>query len=229
MNKKLAQTLKQTFIFSEFTDPELLCVASLVSERFFKRSTTAFHEGQPGIAFYIIKEGRVKISKLAEDGRELILGIFGDGAIFGDVPVFDGGPYPATATMLIDTSVYSINREDFEHLVTDSPGMALKIIRVLGRRLREAHGFAMDIAMKSAPQRLALLLLKLTQEYGADSSQGLFLDLPLSRREIAELIGVSRETAIRELSKLSRAGTIKLEGKRIVILDINKLKLWSKM
>lgn len=228
MDKDLAQKLKQTFIFSEFTDAELQSVTSFVSERLFKKGTTVFHEGQPGVAFYIVKSGRVKVFKLAEDGRELILGIFGDGALFGDVPVFDGGPYPAGAATLVDTRVYSINREDFERLVTDQTGMALKVIRVLGRRLRQAHGFVMDIAMKSAPQRLSSLLLRLAQEYGAQTEEGLVLDLPLTRREIAELMGVSRETAIRELSKFSRAGTIKLDGKRIIILDAAKLRLWSK-
>lgn len=228
MDQDLARKLKHTFIFSEFTDAELQSVTSLVSERLFKKGTTIFHEGQPGIAFYVIKSGRVKVFKLSEDGRELILGIFGDGALFGDVPVFDGGPYPAGAATLVDTRVYSINREDFERLVTEHAETALKIIRVLGRRLRQAHGFVMDIAMKSAPQRLSSLLLRLVEEYGSQTEEGLVLDLPLTRQEIAELMGVSRETAIRELSKFSRAGTIKLDGKRIIILDDAKLRLWSK-
>ena len=228
-DQDLAHKLKQTFVFSEFSDDELRAVTAVVAERSFKKGTTIFHEGQPGVAFYIVKSGRIKVFKLAEDGRELILGIFGDGALFGDVPVFDGGPYPAGATALVDTRVYSINREDFERLVAGHPNMSLKVIRVLGRRLRQAHGFVMDIAMKSAPQRLSSLLLKLAEEYGVREDQGLVLDLPLTRQEIAELMGVSRETAIRELSKFSRAGTIRLDGKRIIILDDAKLKLWSKV
>ena len=229
MKKDLAQKLKTTFVFSEFSDQEVEEVTGLVAERSFKKGTTIFHEGQPGIAFYVIKAGRVKVFKLAEDGRELILGIFGDGALFGDVPVFDGGPYPAGAAALVDTQVYAISREDFERLVTGHPEMALKIVRVLGRRLRQAHGFVMDIAMKSAPQRLSTLLLRLADEYGVTEDKGTVLDLSLSRQEIAELMGVSRETAIRELSKFSRAGTIKLDGKRIIIIDKDKLKVWSKV
>lgn len=228
-DRDLARKLKQTFVFTEFSDDEIASVTELVSERTFKKGTTIFHEGQPGSAFYIVKTGRIKVFKLAEDGRELILGIFGDGALFGDVPVFDGGPYPAGAATLVDTRVYSINRDDFERLVMGHPAIALKVIRVLGKRLRQAHGFVMEIAMKSAPQRLSSLLLKLADEYGVESDEGLVLDIPLTRQEIAELMGVSRETAIRELSKFGRAGTIKLDGKRIFILDRPKLALWSKM
>lgn len=229
MDIDVAKKLKETFVFSEFSDDELRAVVELVSERSFKKGVTIFHEGQPGTAFYIVKSGRIKVYKLAEDGRELILGVFGDGALFGDVPVFDGGPYPAGAATLVDTRVYFINRDDFERLVTGHPEMALKVIRVLGRRLRQAHGFVMDIAMKSAPQRLSSLLLKLADEYGVETDEGVLLDVPLTRQEIAELMGVSRETAIRELSKFSQGGTIRLDGKRIILLDRAKLKLWSRM
>ncbi|HEB12517.1 MAG TPA: cyclic nucleotide-binding domain-containing protein [Actinobacteria bacterium] len=97
MTEGLKASLRQTLIFADFSEDELDAVAKQVTERLLKKGTTVFHEGQPGLAFYIIKTGRVKVFKLAEDGRELILGIFGDGALFGDVPVFDGGPYPAGA------------------------------------------------------------------------------------------------------------------------------------
>ncbi len=229
MDQALTEKLKHTFIFSDFSEAELGEVAKLVAERSFKKGVTIFNEGQPGVAFYIIFSGRVKVAKLAEDGRELIFGIFGNGALFGDVPVFDGGPYPATATTLVETEVYQINRDDFERMVVADPRISLKIIRVLGKRLRQAHGFVMDIAMKSVPQKLSAALLKLADEYGRPSKAGTIIDLPLSRLELAELIGVTRETATRELSKFSQAGTIKLSGKQITVVDRVKLKLWSEM
>ncbi len=228
MTEGLKARLKQTLIFADFSEDELDAVSKRVTERFLKKGTTVFHEGQPGLAFYIIKTGRVKVYKLAEDGRELILGIFGDSALFGDVPVFDGGPYPAGAATLVDTHVYVINRDDFMNLISDNPRIATKIVTVLGKRLRQAHGFVVDMALKGAPQRLSALLLRLADEYGVDSEDGTLIDIPLTRQEIAEMMGVSRETAIRELSKFKRAGTIKLEGKQIFIKDPKKLKQWSR-
>jgi CRP/FNR family transcriptional regulator, cyclic AMP receptor protein len=225
----LAHRLKQTFIFSDFTDTELETVTKLVKERFYKKGVTIFHEGQPGTAFYVVKTGRIKVYKLADDGRELILGIFSDGALFGDVPIFDAGPYPAGAAAMVDSYVYSIDRDDFDRLIVGYPEIALKVIRVLGKRLRQAHGFVMDMAMKSAGQRLSSVLLKLADDYGVESEEGTIIDLPLTRQEIAELMGVSRETAIRELSRFSRAGSIKLDGKQIILTDTKKLRLWSRM
>lgn len=226
---ELPDKLKRTFIFSDFTAAELEAAGRLFKKKKYKKGVVVFHEGQPGSAFYLISSGRIKIYKLAEDGRELIFGIFGDGAIFGDVPVFDGGPYPATASTLVDTEVSYMSRDDFERLITEYPQISLKIIRVLGKRLRQAHGFVMDIAMKSVAQRLAAQLLQLADEYGRTEDGAIVIDLQLTRREIAELIGVTRETATRELSKFSRAGTIRLEGKKIFLIDRNKLEMWAKV
>lgn len=225
----LVTSLKKTFIFNDFSDQELQQVAKLVKERFFRKNTIIFNEGDPGLAFYLIKSGKIKVYKLASDGRELILGVFGENGLFGDVPVFDGGPYPATAETLTDVTAWSINREGFVNLLLAHPEIALKIIRVLGKRLRQAHGFVAELALKNVPQRLASLLLKLASEYGEETEAGTVIDLPLTRQELAELIGVSRETVIRELSKFSRAGTLRLDGKKIILLDKRKLQLWANM
>lgn len=225
----LASQLKKTFIFSDFSEDELEAAVRLFHKKTYKKGVVIFHEGQPGVAFYLITSGRIKIFKLSEDGRELIFGIFGDGAIFGDVPVFDGGVYPAGAATLVDTEVVYMSREDFERLITEYPRISLKVVRVLGKRLRQAHGFVMDIAMKSVPQRLSALLLRLAEEYGREEDGATVIDLPLTRQELAELMGVTRETATRELSKFSRAGTIKLEGKKIYLVDRSKLRLWAKV
>lgn len=227
--ESLLSSLKKSFIFNEFSESELQEIVKLVRERPFRKNTIIFNEGDPGLAFYIIKNGKIKVYKLASDGRELILGIFGEGGLFGDVPVFDGGPYPASAQALTDVVVWSINRDQFVQLLLHHPALSLKVIRVLGKRLRQAHGFVADLALKNVPQRLASLLLKLADEYGQESAEGIVLDLPLTRQEIAELIGVSRETVIRELSKFSRAGTLRLDGKKIILLDKRKLDIWSKM
>lgn len=225
----LPNRLKQTFIFSDFSDDELEAAGRLFRKKTYKKGVVVFHEGQPGVAFYLISSGRVKVFKLGQEGRELIFGIFGDGAIFGDVPVFDGGPYPATAATLVDTDVFYMSRDDFVRLCREYPDISLKIVRVLGKRLRQAHRFVMDIAMKSVPQRLSALLLRLADEYGQIKDGTVVIDLPLTRQEIAESIGVTRETATRELSKFSRAGTIKLEGRKILLLDRPKLEEWAKV
>ena len=226
---ELTQKLKKTFIFADFSQEELEAAASLFQQKKYRKGITIFHEGQPGIAFYLISSGRVKVFKLNEDGRELIFGIFGDGAIFGDVPVFDGGPYPASAATLVETEVVYMSRDDFVRLITEHPAISLKVVRVLGKRLRQAQRFVMDIAMKSVLQCLSAQLVGLAEEYGHEVGEETIIDLPLTRQKLAELIGVTRETATRELSKLSRAGAVRLEGKKIYITDWSMLERWAKV
>ncbi len=219
--------LKKTSIFSEFTTEELREVSQLLFEREYVRGSVIFNESDNADYFYLIKSGRVKIYKLVEDGRELIIGIFSENGIFGDVPVFDGGPYPATAETMVDSTIWSISRNDFEILVKNHPDISLKLIRVLGRRLRQAHNLLRDMALKNVPQRLAKLLIKFEREYGKTSGKQIFLDLPFSRQDIAEMIGVSRETVTRELSKFVKADILKVDGKKLTITDSEKLKLWT--
>ncbi len=226
---ELTEQLKKTFIFSDFSQEELEAAAGLFRKKKYRKGVAIFHEGQPGIAFYLVSSGRVKVFKLNEDGRELIFGIFGDGAIFGDVPVFDDGPYPASAATLVETEVVYMSRDDFIRLITEHPAISLKIVRVLGKRLRQAQRFVMEIAMKSVLQRLSAQLVRLAEEYGRDEGGETIIDLPLTRQELAELIGVTRETVTRELSKLSKAGAISLEGKKIYIIDRLMLERSAKM
>jgi len=228
MDPRAAQLAKVPF-FAQFTESELEELAELVQIRRIRKDTVIFHEQDPGLTFYVIKQGRVKVYKNTEDGRELILGIFGDGGIIGDVPVFDGGPYPASAASLEETELYAIKRESFEQLINSHPEVSLKIIRVLGRRLRQAHELVRDMAMKNVAQRLAGLLLRLIEEYGVVSDGRTVLDLPLSRQEMADMMGVSRETATRELSRFAKTGLVEIEGRRITILEEKKLRLWSRV
>lgn len=219
--------LKRTSIFSEFTEDELQEVSQLLVERKYARGSILFNENDEAGYFYLIKSGRVKIYKLVEDGRELIIGIFSENGIFGDVPVFDGGPYPATAATMVDSTIWSISRDDFELLVKNHPDISLKLIRVLGKRLRQAHNLLRDMALKNVPQRLAKLLIKFEREYGEVSGSTIFLDLPFSRQDIAEMIGVSRETVTRELTKFVKAEILKVDGKKLTIIDKEKLGLWT--
>lgn len=223
----LKSQLKKTPIFKEFSDEELSEVEGLLRERKYRRGTIIFNENDPADYFYVIREGRIKISKLSKDGRELIIGIFGENGIFGDVPVFDGGPYPASAAAMTDATIWAISREEFEALVKKHPEISLKLIRVLGRRLRQAHNLLRDMALKNVPQRLANLLKKLKREYGVEEDGVIVLDLPFSRQDMAEMIGVTRETVTRELTKFAKAGIIDVNGKRIVIRDEAKLDLWT--
>ncbi len=220
--------LASTPIFSGLDDEELKQLAPLVIERQLKRNTAIFHENYPAAAFYLVKRGRMKIYKMSRDGREQVLAILGEGQIFGDVPVFDGGPYPAGATTVDDAEIYLIPSNDFRQLLRRHPEIALKVIKVLGQRLRQAMELVRDLSFKQAPHRLAGLLLKLARESGSETADGTVeVDLSMSRQEIAEVVGTSRETVTRELKKLERAGIIRIDRRLVTILDRERLRSWA--
>ncbi len=220
--------LKQTPIFSDLSEEELDGLIPRIVERRLKGDTVIFHENDPGTAFFLVKTGRIKIYKTDPHGREQVLSILGDGQIFGDVPAFDGGPYPATAETMTDSEIYLIRSEDFQDLVRQHPEVALKIIRVLGQRLRQAMELVRDLSFKQAPHRLASLLIRLAGEYGSESGEGILIDLPLSRQELADIVGTSRETITRELKKMEREGMLGVNRRVITITDIERLKVWAR-
>jgi len=220
--------LKQTPVFSVLNEEELDGIVPHVIKRRLKRNTVIFHENDPAAAFYLVKTGRVKIFKAGPDGREQVLAILGDGQIFGDVPAFDGGPYPATAATMADSEIYLIRSEDFQDLVRRYPEVALKIIRVLGQRLRQSMELVRDLSFKQVPHRLAGLLLKFGDEYGSGTEAGILINLPLSRQELADIVGTSRETITRELKKLEREGILQVNRRLITIVDLEQLKVWAR-
>lgn len=223
----IKKDLKRSHIFRDFDDTELEVAASLAKTRIFPKNSIIFFENDMANNFYIIKSGRIKIFRNSSDGREFILGIFSIGALFGDVPVFDGGVYPATALSIEDCEVYSISKEDFETFVVNNPQTAIKIIKMLSRRLRNATNMLTDMAMKNVSQRLAGMLVKFADQDGSRHESGILIECDLTRQELAELIGVSRETFIRELGKFQKAGILQCQKRDIIITNLDKLKSWA--
>jgi len=221
--------LRRTPVFSALSDDELDALAPLVVERRLRKNTVIFHENDPASAFYMVKSGKVKIYKVSRDGREQVLALLGEGQIFGDVPTFDGGPYPATAATMEDCEIYLIRREDLLAVVRRHPDIAIQIIAVLGQRLRQALELVRDLSFKQVPHRLAGLLLKLAEQYGEEKEAGVLIGIKLSRQELADIVGTSRETVTRELKKMEQAELVGLEGRQITIFNREGLVSWARM
>ncbi|AOQ23480.1 Crp/Fnr family transcriptional regulator [Neomoorella thermoacetica] len=218
--------LRQVPVFAGLEPEELQHIASLALLRRYRKNMYIFMEGEPGDAFYFVKKGAIKLFQVLEDGREKILHFVREGEIFAEVLLFEGGPYPATAQTLEDTEVGIIRNADMEKLLSAHGEMAVKIIKVMSRRLRQAQNHIRDLALKGAYGRLASSLLQLAREYGKPREDGVTIDLNLSQQELASLIGTSRETVARILSDFKRLGAVEVERQRITILEPEKLKGW---
>ncbi len=211
--------LKGSLIFSSLKDDELAGLAELAIERSFHTGEYIFWEGDAPDWFYIIAEGRIKVIKHATSGKEFIVAFFGQGEMFGEVAVFDNKPYPASSQTMMETRVLGIKRADFLSFLASRPQVALRIINVLGGRLREAASRLSDFAGERVEQRIARILLMLHSKIGTE--------LPFTRQEIADMAGTTTETTIRVISRLGSGGIIKSGRGKMVILDEKRLRLLS--
>jgi len=200
-------------------DDELNELATLSIEHGFTPNEFIFWDGDSPEWFYIVAEGKVKVLKHSSSGKEFIIAFFGPGEMFGEVAVFENKPYPASAQAVIETKVIGVKKDDFLPFLANRPQVALKIISVLGGRLRDAQSRLRDIAGERVEQRLASVLLMLSVKFGPT--------IPFTRQEIADMVGTTIETAIRVISTLKNRRIIRSVRGKVIILDEQKLRLLS--
>jgi len=214
-----AQILRNSSIFSSLNDDEADQLADLSVVRSLMPNELIFWDGDAPGWFYIVVEGKVKVFKHSSLGKEFIIAFFSPGEMFGEVAVFENKPYPASAQTVTETRVMGVKREDLLSFLASRPQVALRIISVLGGRLRDAQGRLRDLAGERVEQRLASVLLMLSSKLG--------LTIPFTRQEIADMVGTTTETAIRVMSHLKDRGIIRSTRGKVTILDEAKLRLLS--
>ncbi|WIV10657.1 Crp/Fnr family transcriptional regulator [Proteiniborus sp. MB09-C3] len=223
----IIEYLKKIPLFEGMNYEELQKLEKITKERSYKKGSTIIIEGEKSENVFIIKTGKVKIFKTSNDGREIILDIKGKSKIFAEVTLFDGGKNPATVVAIESSVILSISNEDLENIIRENPDMALNIIKVLNKRLKDAQSRIKNMAINDTYVRTAQALLKLIDKYGTEIEDGAMeLTLNLTREELAGLVGTSRETVSRAISQFSKEKAIKIIGRRIIILDKNKLSKW---
>jgi CRP/FNR family transcriptional regulator, dissimilatory nitrate respiration regulator len=202
-------------LFSGLSEEQLGELAMIVLDQGFRRGQTIFLEGDEGNGFYVVNTGKVKIFKLSPDGKEQILHIFGPGEPFAEVPVFAGQRFPANAEALEESRLFFFPRAGFLNLIGRHPSLALNMLAVLSRRLRQLAGLVEDLSLKEVPARLAAYIL-----YQSERQQGeAEFELEIAKGQLASLLGTIPETLSRMLAKLVKEGLIESSGPRIKILQ----------
>lgn len=194
---------------------ELAEIEKIAIEKSYGKDETIFFEGDEGTGFFMVLEGRVKIFKMSLQGKEQILHIFGEGEPFGEVPVFHGQPFPASAETLLKSRLLYFPRKEFIDLVTRSPSIALNMLAVLSMRLRRFTVQIENLSLKEVPARLASYLLYLAEEQGRADR----VELAISKGQLASLLGTIPETLSRIFAKMSEEGLIEVQGRTILLLD----------
>jgi CRP-like cAMP-binding protein len=221
--KNAIAVLRKTPLFADLADNEMGYIADRAVSRRFSAGKMIFSEGDACPGLWVVESGKVKIFKSAASGREQVLTFEGPGGSIAELPVFDGGAYPASATAVADSTLLFVSKEDFRLLCLKSPEVALKVLRVVGKRLRSLVAIIEELSFSTVRHRLAALLLRLARD-GERTPHGVEVALPANQQEIAAQIGTVRELVSRGLSRLQAAGTIEIEGRRIVIRDLKALE-----
>jgi CRP-like cAMP-binding protein len=213
-------TMAQTPLFSGLSREDLDQIGGIAQQKDYKRGQAIFWDGDPGIGFYVVADGKVKIYKTSADGKEQILHIYGPGHPFGEVPVFSGNRFPANAQALEKSRLFFFPRKDFIQLIASHPSLALNMLAVLSMRLRQFTVQVENLSLKEVPARLASYLVYLSIEQAGAT----VVDLPISKGQLASLLGTIPETLSRIFNKMGQLHLISVDGSRIGLLDRDALE-----
>ena len=201
-------------MFASLSESELGALAQRAVERRFAPGEMLFWEGEACAGIFLIVEGSVKIFKTSPGGREMMLALEAAPSTVAELPLFDGGPYPASVRAVEPVVSLFINKGDFQQVCRQYPDVALKVLGVVGRRLRHLVGVVESMTFGSVTQRLARLLL----DAAAQAASGQF-DLPLTHQELASRLGTVREVVSRNLARFRAEGLIRVQGHQVTIQD----------
>ena len=213
-------TLAQIPLFEGLPSEQLEDLAMIMTDQAFGKGEIVFSEGEEADGFYVTLKGRVKVYKLSAEGKEQILHIFGPGEPFGEVPVFTGQRFPAHAEAMEESRILFFPKESFVDLVRRNPSLALNMLGILSKRLRRFTALIDDLSLKEVPGRLAAYLLYLSPQERESGD----IVLPITKTQLASLLGTIPETLSRILAKMTAQGLIETDGRRIRILARESLQ-----
>ncbi len=219
---KRLEEIRAMPLFEGLAEPQLAALIEIAQARSFARGEQIFGEGEPGAGFFVCLSGRAKVFKIAVEGKEQILHVFGPHHPFGEVPTFEGGAYPAHAAALEACQTLYFPRDAFIELIERDPSLALRMLAMLSRRLRRLTKLIEELSLKEVPSRLATYLLHLSEQ----SENPEIVLLPVTRGQLASLLGTIPETLSRAVARMALKGLIRSEAPRTIrLLDLDGLSV----
>lgn len=216
----VASALGVVSLFSGLSPDELRLLAARAVRRRFAEGELLFSEGDVCRGLHIIASGKVRIFKSSPSGREQVLAVEGPGGSVAELPVFDGGPYPASVSAVEDAQILFISRDDLRRFCLEHPEVALKMLAVVGARLRRLVGIIEELSFATVRQRLVSALVRLAQTAGARTDRGIEFQLPGTHQDLAHELGTVRELVSRNLMRLQAEGLLQVEARSIVVRDL---------
>ncbi len=220
----LSLVLQRTALFSTLTPEEIHLLAARALKRQFTKGELLFSEGELCHGLHVIASGKVRIFKTSLGGREQILAVNVSGETVAELPVFDGGPYPASAVAIDEVEIIFISQQIFQSFCMECPQVALKVLAVVGSRLRRLVGIIEELSFTTIRERLISALLRMAESQGVSTSRGIEFQLPGSHQELASQLGTVRELVSRNLMRLQAEGLLEVDARQIVVKNLKGLR-----
>lgn len=220
----LERLIAENALLGALGSGERAAVAANFIHRTFRRGESIFREGEPGAHLYLIESGRVKISSVSPEGREVLVAILGSGEIFGELSLFDAGVRTADARTMEETTLHALAHDLFRKYVEGHPSVAWELLRMLAKRLRRADEAVQDAAFFDVPGRVAKKLLDMGSQHGSSDGNTIKIEVPLTQEEIAQMVGSSRESVNKALASFIDRGWVRMEDRTYFLSDPQALR-----
>jgi CRP/FNR family transcriptional regulator len=211
--------LKQVALFAQLAAPEVRQIGEHFDTALVEAGERIYQFGDLADRVYILKSGRIKVTRASSAGKEFILYFISPGEIFGELAITGKELRTGTATVLEDAFICAIDREHFEAFMLRHPEVSLNVSRVIGQRKDRTERRVLDLISKDVRTRLANTLAELATDYGTDEKRGVRIDLRLTQSDLAQLVGSTRETTSTVFNEFRRAGLVDAEGRTVWVLD----------
>jgi CRP/FNR family transcriptional regulator len=221
---EIPEILRKSMLFSGLDDEHLAEVAAITSRRSFVKGESLFGEGEPAGGFYLLAKGAMKLCKVTADGREKVLHFVHPGETFAEAAFFGDGRYPAEARAIEKGEALFFPREAFMGLLERNPRFSLNLIVSLSLLLRRFARQIEELSFAEVPNRLAAYLCELIDRKSTTFQGKTYLELEMKKGELASRLGTVSETLSRTLRKLREEGIIEVEGSRVIVYDLPRLK-----
>jgi CRP/FNR family transcriptional regulator, cyclic AMP receptor protein len=216
----VASSLGAASLFSNLSPEELRLLATHAVRKHFAQGELLFSEGEACKGLHIVVSGKLRIFKSSSGGREQVLAVEGPGESVAELPIFDGGPYPASVNAIEDSQILFISRNDFRSFCLARPEVTLKMLAIVGARLRRLVGIIEELSFTTVRQRLASVLVRVAQTEGRRTEHGIEIQLPGTHQDLAHQLGTVRELVSRNLMRLQAEGLVRVEARHITVLDL---------
>ncbi len=218
------EIIKQIPIFKTLSDSDLNDLVSSLRLKSLKQGQTLFWKGDEGTALYVVKKGTIKIVLPSTEGDEIIVTMFSEGDFFGEMALLDGEPRSADAVAIEPSEVFILSRTNFLSFLQVNVDAIKAILSMLSKRLRRTDDMLENTCFLNVSARLVKKLIELAESHGQKKDNKILIDLSLTQKELGDMVVATRESINKELKSLRKQGLIIIEGSRIQILDISRLK-----